>query len=92
MRPEDTRCDRGQVLDLSLGGMRLRGRWLNPQLVHAVRMTCTGESVAVRAEVVWQQKRGWFTWEMGLKFVQVDPRTMTALERLVILSRQRRTM
>ena len=62
-------CDRGEVIDLSTKGMRLRvhRRWHEGQL-RAITIVDHEYSVPVEARCVWCRQEGMFTHVIGLAF------------------------
>jgi len=86
LQTEDTRCRLGQVLDLSITGMRVLHRGMAPRVGDEVNLTikAPGASVDVRARVVRVVRTGFRKREVGLEFVALDP---LSRERLLDLAR-----
>jgi hypothetical protein len=63
-------CNRGRVLDLSAGGMRLRsGRRYSTRLT--VDLWTATRRVTILAELVWTKRLGFRRYEIGLEFRDV---------------------
>ncbi len=63
-------CNRGQVLDISAGGMRLRSpRRYSSRLT--VDVWSASRRVTIPAEVVWTKRIGFRRYEIGLEFHDV---------------------
>ena len=66
------RCNRGRVIDLSSGGMRLRSpRRLRGEL--EVELWTRIRRLDVRAKVVWTTRVGFRKYNIGLQFRDVTP-------------------
>lgn len=76
-------CDRGEVIDLSTKGMRLRvhRRW-NEGHVRTITIVGGGSAVPVEARCVWCRQEGMFAHVVGLAF-QHTPKT--DLDRLAMI-------
>lgn len=74
-------CDRGEVIDLSSKGMRLRvhRRWQEGQ-VRTLTIVDGEHSVPVEARCVWCRQEGMFAHVIGLAFQHTDP---SGVQRLV---------
>ncbi len=66
------RSNLGPVLDLSMGGMRVRCTRA-PKGDVDVELMELEEPVKLRAEVMWKQRQGLRRYEVGLKFLDVPP-------------------
>ncbi len=65
-------CDKGVVLDLSGGGMRLRSnRRMNGRI--AVKVWTPREGVTVHGHVVWTRRLGFRKYEIGVEFCDLTP-------------------
>jgi hypothetical protein len=80
-------CDLGELLDLSLTGMRLRCK--RRQIVSeggspiSLMLRVNGaEDVVVKARAIWSKRCGITSHEVGLEFVDLDARQMAAISRL----------
>jgi hypothetical protein len=79
------------VLDMSLGGMRVRT--IKPQEGRVdVELSDEEETICLRAEIAWCRRIGFGKHEAGLRFVDVDPQTSAQLGRLATRNRLRRVM
>ncbi|MEE8153851.1 MAG: histidine kinase dimerization/phospho-acceptor domain-containing protein, partial [Phycisphaerales bacterium] len=75
-------CNLGEVIDLSLGGMQVHcTRAVKDKLVE-VQLMYEGETIKVQAEVVRSEKVGFRKYELGLRFLDVDPETAKQLTRV----------
>jgi len=83
---ESVNCSLGQVLDLSMGGLRTRCS-LAPEGVIDLELSDEEETINLRAEVAWTQRVGFAKHEAGLRFVDVDPETNALLGRLAARNR-----
>ncbi len=79
---EALKCNLGEVLNLSLGGMRVRCTRAPKDAVVEVELTYEGETMKVQAEVVRSNKIGFRKHELGLRFLDVDPETAKQLTRV----------
>ena len=79
---EALKCNLGEVLNLSLGGMRVRCTRAPKNNVVEVELTYEGETMIVQAEVVRSNKVGFRKHELGLRFLDVDPETAKQLTRV----------
>lgn len=78
-------CELGQLLDLSLTGMRLRCK-RKPLLgdkpfTIALRVSEHTE-VLLHARAIWARRAGLTSHEVGLEFIDVTPAQMSAISRL----------
>ena len=93
LQPDEATCNLGEVLDLSTTGIRLRTRCLQLHSKHQLTLTCCNFKIGpVSARVVWTRKVGMLKYESGLEFIDLDEAASKALARLVILSRDQRSM
>jgi len=88
---ESLRSNLGVVLDLSLGGMRIRCNKV-PEGVFDVELSDDEQTLRLRAEVAWTKRVGFRKQEAGLKFVDLSPELAVELSRLASRNRIRRTM
>jgi hypothetical protein len=76
MRCERLACGRGQVLDLSQTGARIRTRsWFGPRKGERRRLTfdtAMGKSVPFTCRVVWVRRLVWTRYELGLEFLDLS--------------------
>lgn len=77
-------CDKGQVLDLSGMGLRLKSprRWQEGRLC-SVTLGDGDISICVEARCVWCRQDGLFSHQIGLLFERVEPELSAQLARLV---------
>jgi hypothetical protein len=81
---QDITCNVGEVLDLSLSGMRIRAKHRPPAagtIFVAAIQTPTGPC-EVLCRLVWSKKVGFFKHECGVRFDQVTPKAMETLQHL----------
>lgn len=76
-------CDRGEVIDLSTKGMRLRvhRRW-NEGHVRTITIVSDGTAVPVEARCVWCRQEGMFSHVVGLAFQYPNPDDVQRLSRI----------
>jgi len=76
-------CDKGQVIDLSARGMRLKvhRRWTEGR-TRTLTIVDHGDAIPVVARCVWCRQEGLFAHHVGLAFDHVDDETASAIERL----------
>ncbi len=79
---EALKCNLGEVLNLSLGGMRVCCTRAPKDTVVEVELTYERETMKVQAEVVRSNKVGFRKHELGLRFLDVDPETAKQLTRV----------
>jgi hypothetical protein len=79
---EALKCNLGEVLNLSLGGMQVRCTRAPKDKIVEVELTYEGETIKVQAEVVRSNKIGFRKHELGLRFLDVDPETAKQLTRV----------
>ncbi len=76
-------CDKGVVLDLSGGGMRLRcSRRLNGRI--EIKLWTAREGLTVYGHVVWTRRLGFRKYEIGVEFCDLTPATQTALSNCAV--------
>jgi len=75
-------CNLGEVIDLSLGGMQVHCTRAAKDKLVEVQLTYEGETIKVQAEVVRSDKVGFRKYELGLRFLDVDPETAKQLTRV----------
>ena len=74
-------CDIGNVLDMSIGGLRvtatrrLAGR-------HRIQLSHEQERVTVWVQVRWSHRVGLLRYEAGLQFVGLQPAQQSVLQRV----------
>jgi hypothetical protein len=88
---ESVVCDRGVVLDLSSGGMRIRCSRV-PKQPFETRIQGLGMQVKVRVQVAWFRRIGLFKHEVGLRFFDIDDHTRSQLTQLAMACRMRRAI
>ncbi|MEO0474792.1 MAG: EAL domain-containing protein, partial [Planctomycetota bacterium] len=78
------RCSLGQVVDLSAGGIRVlsRKRFAGEQTI--VFNGVDGQTLTLRAEVVWHRQHSATEHVHGLRFKQLNSTQRTGLENLVL--------
>jgi DnaJ domain/PilZ domain len=79
----DMLCALGTVMDLSRSGMRVRSDQKPPLEVGEVMPLTVGpdgQKIKVSGRVVWKKRRGWGSFEMGIKFVDLRPGMAEVLE------------
>lgn len=77
-------CDRGEIIDLSTKGMRLRVRWRwQESQIRAITIVDGDISVPVHARCVWCRQEGMFTHIVGLAFQRAQPRDLDRLQLIV---------
>jgi len=76
-------CDRGQVVDLSSRGMRLKTmrRWPEGQ-VRTLTLVDGGDSVPVDARCVWCRQDSMFSHVVGIAFEKLDTPQLEILGRI----------
>lgn len=76
-------CDRGEVIDLSTKGMRLRvhRRW-NEGHVRTITIVTGEDSVPVEARCVWCRQEGMFSHVVGLAFQHTSEGDVERLARI----------
>ncbi len=82
LQQEALTCNLGEVIDLSLGGMQVRCTRAAKDKLVEVQLTYEGETIKVQAEVVRSDKVGFRKYELGLRFLGVDPETAKQLTRV----------
>jgi c-di-GMP-binding flagellar brake protein YcgR len=79
-------CNRGSVIDISGGGMRLRSsRRLQGCL--DLELWSPRRRVSLRAAVVWCQRIGFRKYEAGLQFVEVSDDVRQELTAIALFAR-----
>src|SRR6266550_8641819 len=78
-------CSLGDVVDLSAGGIRLRGRGKTPvcrgQII-PLTLRAHESEVTVKSRVVHIRRVGLRTWEAGFAFVDIRPSLVNDIENL----------
>lgn len=78
---ESLMCSLGHVLDLSIGGMRIRAsRALEGE--HEVELKDAEEPLALKAQVAWCHRMGFRKYQVGLLFLDTTPEQRQHLTRL----------
>jgi hypothetical protein len=78
-------------LNVSIGGIAMRARFVpEPGALLECTFTCppTGEQVSAQGEVMWSEPHGPGHGQFGMRFVELDTKSATALRRLVHKSGQ----
>jgi PilZ domain len=73
-------------LNVSIGGIAMRARFVpSPGSLLECTFSCppTGELVSAQGEVMWSEPHGLGHGQFGLRFVELDTKSATALRRLV---------
>ena len=84
-------CDDGLVLDLSMGGVRIRCNKAPKGRVDLKIEDFEGP-VKLQAEVMWSRRQGFRKYEVGLYFPHVPPDVARQLTRVSLNHRLRRLM
>jgi hypothetical protein len=80
------RCDRGKVIDISAGGMRVRRpRRLRGRL--DVTMWTHHRRVTVRAQVIWCRRIGFRKYDVGLEFLDLTDELKRELTAIALYAR-----
>jgi hypothetical protein len=88
LRVVDVESSVGPVLELSLGGARVRSRRkLEGRIELEIR--AAHDAVEVDAEVVWSRRMGWRKFESALRLLDVDPECARTLTRISLEHRMR---
>lgn len=78
---ESLMCSLGHVLDLSIGGMRIRAsRALEGE--HEVELKDAEEPLTLKAQVAWCHRMGFRKYQVGLLFLDTTPEQRQHLTRL----------
>ncbi len=76
-------CNKGVVLDLSGGGMRLRcTRRLSGRT--EIKLWTALEGLTVHGHVVWTRRLGFRKYEIGVEFCDLTPATQAALNNCAV--------
>lgn len=81
VRCQDIACSLGEILDLSVGGMRVKTSSRVSRVGSGITVTISaleGE-VLVPCTIQWIRKRGWLSREVGVKFGSLSPEVSKAL-------------
>lgn len=81
MVSRDVRCNLGEVVDLSISGMRLLGSKATCGEV-GLSLVAPGFSIRLKAEVVWSKRLGFRRHMLGVRFLDVDPYSSALLTRI----------
>ena len=84
---ETLACNRGKVLDLSAGGLRLLSRRKLKGMLE-VALWDIHRGLTMQCRVVWTKRLGFRRHESGLTFIDVDPDTARGLTALGADNRQ----
>ncbi len=81
VRCQDIECSLGEILDLSVGGMRVKTSARLPRIGSTLTVTIAALEGQVTAAVTvqWIRRRGWLRREVGLKFGPLDARVARVL-------------
>ncbi|MCZ6612353.1 MAG: PilZ domain-containing protein [Planctomycetota bacterium] len=90
LRQEALDCNLGAVLDLSLGGMRVRCN-RPPKGEIDVELMGSEVKLTLRAQVVWTRRVGFRKYEVGLNFLRLPAETSKQLTRISLNHRVRRS-
>ncbi|MHC4908262.1 MAG: PilZ domain-containing protein [Planctomycetota bacterium] len=82
-------CQLGPVSNISAGGMRLISRRV-PLGEFDIQLIATGETMHLKGRVAWSRRVFLFKHEMGIEFIDVEPRLAKKLTRLAMNCRVRR--
>jgi PAS domain-containing protein len=88
---ESVRSSLGTVLDLSLGGMRVRCTKVPNDEVD-IKLWDAEESIELRGELCWSRRTGFGKHEAGFKFIDPDDEVSGKLGRLAARNRLRRVL
>ena len=72
---EELKCNLGEVMDLSLGGMQLRCKRVPKGDYIDIELTSEDMTLDLKGEVVRSKKLGFRKYEIGVRFQDVDPET-----------------
>ena len=76
-------CDKGVVIDLSGGGMRLRcSRRLTGRI--KIKLWTAREGLTVHGYVVWTRRFGFRKYEIGVEFCDLTPATQASLNNCAV--------
>jgi hypothetical protein len=84
--------DIGSVIDLSCGGMRVKNAKIPKGEEFPIRIMGLGVDLTVRGRLAWIRKRGMFSKEAGIEFVDVTPEMARQITALGMNNRRRRTI
>jgi hypothetical protein len=78
-------CGSGEILDLSLGGLRMRTPAKPPRGRGPIGLVISSDvgRVQVAAEIVWAKRAGWREWELGMRFTDPDAVRASGLFKLI---------
>jgi hypothetical protein len=89
---DDVECSLGTILDMSLGGARLRCTRPPADRVVDFEITDGQETVRTSAEVVWKKRMGFRRFEIGLRFLGIRSEIAERLTSLAMVNRNRRVV
>ena len=74
IRCADVETNLGDVLDISSGGMRIRGRGACPPMGEVIDMKLQGLTICavLKCRMVWKKRAGLFAWTYGFEFVDIS--------------------
>ncbi len=75
--------DRGPVLNMSAAGLRLRSSRRLKGTIPLIICSNDGR-LDVKAMVIWNKRRGFFAFDVGVQFVDVDATTSQKLMRIAM--------
>ncbi|NNF43762.1 MAG: PilZ domain-containing protein [Phycisphaerales bacterium] len=84
-------CDRGQVVDLSSTGMRLRCSRV-PKGIFETTLRGLGSEVSLKCKVVWTRRAGLFKKLCGIEFIDLDDGDAQRITRMGMINRDRRSV
>lgn len=83
VRIEGVRCDRGEPLDMSMQGLRIRSRRAWPVgEVRAVTLRTSRLRITLPGTCVWAQKEGMFRHLLGVSFEHASPEQQAVIAEL----------
>jgi hypothetical protein len=81
MVSRDVRCNLGDVIDLSITGMRVLASKATCGVV-GLSVIAPGFSVRLKGDVVWSKRLGFRKHMLGVQFLDVDPYASALLTRI----------
>ena len=79
----------GNVIDLSLDGMRVICRRLPKEDEFTIQIAGLGGEVMVRGRVAWSKREGRSRFEVGIQFIDVSKELAAEINRLGMTNRHR---
>ena len=93
IRTELLTCEHGEVVNLSVGGMKLKTHG-EPQIRSGDELDVTLKSLSpdltVPTKVIWTHHVGDGRYEIGMSFADADPKTLSALQQTAKVSQKAR--